>query len=80
MKMLPRSRFTSPLGEYTVRVETPPSESALLHWTVTLTPATPTLLPFWPSDVYPLDAQGDPKPRAARCMPARRGWPAACCT
>ncbi|MGI4791128.1 MAG: hypothetical protein ACRYFS_20055 [Janthinobacterium lividum] len=47
------------LGLFQVKVEM--LNSALLHWTTTLTPAFDLFLPFSPVDIYPLDKNSDPR-------------------
>ena len=53
-------RAVTILGEFEVDLGLPAADQPLLHWTVTLTPATDLRLPFWPRDFYPLSASGEP--------------------
>ncbi|NLB94511.1 MAG: hypothetical protein GX785_02265 [Armatimonadetes bacterium] len=48
------------LGQFRVRLEFPETPRALVHYTVSLTPDHDLIIPYWPVDVVPVDAQGDP--------------------
>lgn len=60
-------------GEFAVRLSIPDPSRPLLRWTVTLTPAADLRLPFWPRDLYPLDADGDPLATEGAIHAAQRG-------
>jgi len=53
-------RLDSAIGPQRVRVELPEAGRRALHWRTSLRPATDLTLPFWPRDVVPLGAHGDP--------------------
>lgn len=55
-----RLRVVSALGEHLVTFRAGDGAIDHLRVTVTLTPAAPTLVPFVPRDLYPLDANDDP--------------------
>ncbi len=66
-------RVETALGEYVVRLARPDRDRPLLRCTVTLTPAADLRLPFWPRDLYPLDAHGDPVAARGVVHAAQRG-------
>ena len=51
---------SGPIGEFSVRVEVPDPDVALIRATTTLTPAVDVILPPWPRDLYVLGAHDDP--------------------
>ena len=50
---------SSDIGNYHVRIELDP-ERSVVHFSARLTPIGELNIPFWPSDAYPMDADGDP--------------------
>ena len=69
----PAFRVGTALGEFSVRLLRPDREHPLLRCTVTLTPATDLSLPFWPRDLYVLDAEGNPVAAQGIVHAAQRG-------
>jgi len=63
----------SVLGRHDVVFRTDGSDLHRLRTTVTLTPAAPILVPFFPRDLYPLDAQDDPMNAGGHVEAAQRG-------
>ncbi|WP_165244435.1 hypothetical protein [Paludisphaera soli] len=53
-------RLDSVVGSSRVRIELPHARRRRLHWRTSIRPTTPLIVPFWPRDVVPLDADGDP--------------------
>jgi hypothetical protein len=53
-------RIATAIGEYRVRIEYPTDQRSALRWTTHQRPSADLVFPFWPRDVYPLDAGGDP--------------------
>ncbi|SDH14075.1 hypothetical protein [Mucilaginibacter gossypii] len=45
------------IGAQHVELKLPEQEGSPLHWTTTLVPAAPLLLPYWPRDIAPLGAK-----------------------
>lgn len=63
----------SPAGRYNVNVAIPAPDKPILHFTVRLTPAGQLSIPFWPSDTYPIDSDGDPFATRGVVHAAQRG-------
>lgn len=66
-------RINSALGVYRVQITLPDTHQALIHCTVSLTPATELRLPYWPRDLYVLDADGKPGAPEGIIEAAQRG-------
>jgi len=56
----PEFRTRGAMGAWRVAVTAPDAGTDLVRWTASLTPDADLLVPFWPRDVYPLDADGNP--------------------
>lgn len=65
------------IGQYRVSLELLDAEKSLIHFTTRLTPVGELSIPFWPSDTYPLDANGDPLATEGTVHAAQRGPAAA---
>lgn len=68
-----RVRLDSALGQHTIVLLTGGDALEHIRVTVSFTPAAPTLVPFLPRDVYPLDAQDDPFGANGNVEAAQRG-------
>lgn len=64
---------SSDLGDYHVRIELDP-ERSVIHFTTRLTPFGELSVPFWPSDAYPMNADGDPLNTKGEVHAAQRGY------
>ena len=67
------------IGTLDVRFGTDTSEVPVLRVTTTLTPAVDLLVPFYPRDLYPLDAQDDPLAAEGKVEAAQRGLNSGVC-
>jgi hypothetical protein len=67
------ARLDTVVGVQDVRIELPHGKRKTLHWRTTLRPTTDLLLPYWPRDVVPLDAEGDPLGARGVVHAAQRG-------
>jgi hypothetical protein len=70
---IPVFHITSALGTYRVRLEIPDPARTLIRCTVRFTPEADLLTPFWPRDLYPIDANGDPLPTRGQIHAGQRG-------
>ena len=68
-----RLAVKSVLGEHRVMLRGGSDALEHLRATVTFTPAAPTLLPFLPRDLYPLDANDDPLGTSGTVEAGQRG-------
>jgi len=68
-----RLQLDSVLGRHGVAFRIDGSDLHRLRTTVTLTPATPILVPFFPRDLYPLDEHDDPVGAGGHVEAAQRG-------
>jgi hypothetical protein len=68
-----RLRVLSKLGEHDVSVSTPFSSMPALRVTTRLTVEEPLLVPYFPRDLYPLDAADDPTGCSGKVQAAQRG-------
>ncbi len=64
---------TSPAGKYRVLLEIPDPEKSTIHFKVWLTPVGELSIPFWPSDTYPVNENGDPIETCGTVHAAQRG-------
>jgi hypothetical protein len=63
----------SAIGRFRVTLSIPDPERCLLRATVRLTPAESVLLDYWPRDLYPITAGGDPIEIHGKVRAAQRG-------
>jgi hypothetical protein len=63
----------SAMGRHSIAVRAAGDALEHIRMTVTLTPSGPTLIPFMPRDLYPLDANDDPLGAVGRVEAAQRG-------
>jgi hypothetical protein len=70
---VPVFHIASALGTYRVRLEIPDPTRTLIRCTVRFTPEADLLTPFWPRDLYPIDANGDPLPTRGQIHAGQRG-------
>jgi len=68
-----RLKVQSQLGSYDVTISTPTASMPVLRVTTRLTPVEPLLIPYFPRDLYPLDANDDPTAREGKVEAAQRG-------
>lgn len=68
-----RVRLDSALGKHGIVLSTGGDALEHIRLTVRFTPAAPTLIPFLPRDLYPLDAQDDPLGARGNVEAAQRG-------
>jgi hypothetical protein len=68
-----RLELDSLLGRYSVAFHVDGTDLHRLRTTVTLTPAGPILVPFFPRDLYPLDERDDPMGAGGHVEAAQRG-------
>jgi hypothetical protein len=68
-----RIEVRSPLGMHDIVLRSGGEGLEHLRVTVSLTPATPMLVPFLPRDLYPLDEKGDPAGAVGHVEAAQRG-------
>jgi hypothetical protein len=66
-------QIQSAMGEHEVALRTGGDGLEHIRLTVTFTPATPTLIPFMPRDLYPLDVNDDPLGARGNVEAAQRG-------
>ncbi len=67
------------IGKLDVAVRTDQGELPVLRVTTTLTPIHDLLVPFYPRDLYPLDAQDDPTQALGKVEAAQRGLNSGVC-
>ncbi|WP_337176180.1 hypothetical protein [Paludisphaera sp.] len=67
------ARLETVVGVQEVRVDLPSGKRRTLRWRTTLRPTTDLIFPFWPRDVVPLDAEGDPLGARGLVHAAQRG-------
>ena len=65
--------LVSALGTYRVTVEIPDCKEPILRCTTALTPAADLVLPYWPRDLFPINASGDPTAVSGEVIAAQRG-------
>jgi hypothetical protein len=68
-----RLRLASAMGVHEIAIRTGGEALEHIRVIVTFTPATPTLVPFMPRDLYPLGANDDPLRAVGRVEAAQRG-------
>jgi hypothetical protein len=68
-----RIEVRSPLGTHDIVLRSGDEALEYLRVTVSLTPATPMLVPFLPRDLYPLDEKDDPAGAVGHVEAAQRG-------
>ncbi|MCE5279361.1 MAG: hypothetical protein ABFD92_07495 [Planctomycetaceae bacterium] len=66
-------KLTSPMGDHRLVLEIPDARQEMIHFQVWLTPLENLNIPFWPSDLYPSDASGDPLASNGIVHAAQRG-------
>jgi len=54
-------RLQASIGSFSVRLEMPKNNDAVIRYTTTLRPSEPMLVPFWPRDMVITDAKGNPE-------------------
>ena len=68
-----RLRVRSELGVHEVSISTPFTSMPALRVTTQLTVSEPLLIPYFPRDLYPIDANDDPTGAVGRVEAAQRG-------
>lgn len=70
-------RASGAIGDFRVHLQALDAPSPLIRCTVRLTPRGDLTMPFWPSDLYPMDANGDPMATRGVVHAGQRGSAAA---
>jgi hypothetical protein len=68
-----RLSVDSAMGRHSIAIQAGGDGLEHIRVTVTLTPSVPTLIPFMPRDLYPLDAHDDPLGAVGHVEAAQRG-------